>query len=226
MKLPTVKVQETYRFLATLRKNETKPKKKQTLVEKRSCLYIRSGFAKLAEEWFSMKINSSLIEKKTSSYFILLREALAFNIKMLQLRLTMDSILKNKVYVKSDEVLKFLLSKHSKQLEDISKLSKQNRKFYGNLESSSWDLVIQFRLLVETLKKKDEQKLSFEDKSLLGKPSNRKSPEFSGIFPTLVNPPPGIRENQMKMEKIFFAFLDELAHSKSSFKKVGKMTFF
>ena len=33
----------------------------------------------------------------------------------------------------------------------------------------------------------------------LGKASNRKSPEFSGIFPTLVKPPPpGIRENQIK----------------------------
>ena len=33
---------------------------------------------------------------------------------------------------------------------------------------------------------------------VLGKTSNTKSPEFSGIFPTLVNPPhPGIRENQM-----------------------------
>ena len=47
--------------------------------------------------------------------------------------------------------------------------------------------------------------------------------EFSLLWST---PPPGIRENQMKMEKIFFAFLDELAHSKQFFKKVGKMTFF
>ena len=30
-------------------------------------------------------------------------------------------------------------------------------------------------------------------------------------------PPPGIRENQMKMEKIFFAFLNELAHSIKQF---------
>ena len=48
----------------------------------------------------------------------------------------------------------------------------------------------------------------------LGKPSNRKSPEFSGIFPTLVNPPP------LELGKI------KLAHSKQYFKKVGKMTFF
>ena len=34
MKLPTVKVQETYRFLATLRKNETKPKKKTNISRK------------------------------------------------------------------------------------------------------------------------------------------------------------------------------------------------
>ena len=31
----------------------------------------------------------------------------------------------------------------------------------------------------------------------LGKPSSKKSPELSGIFPTLVKPPPGFRENQM-----------------------------
>ena len=60
----------------------------------------------------------------------------------------------------------------------------------------------------------------------LGKPSNRKSPKFSGIFPTLVKPPPpGIRENQMKMEKIFFAFLDELAHSKQFFKHLNILKF-
>ena len=51
--------------------------------------------------------------------------------------------------------------------------------------------------------------------NVLGKPSNRKSPEFSGIFPTLVKPPPlELGKIKWKMEKIFFAFLDELAHSK------------
>ena len=55
---------------------------------------------------------------------------------------------------------------------------------------------------------------------VLGKASRKKSPELSGIFPTLVNPlPPGIREIHQKMKKIFFAFLNELDHSKQFLKK-------
>ena len=56
----------------------------------------------------------------------------------------------------------------------------------------------------------------------------QKKSRIVGNFPYFAQtpPPPGIREIHQKMKKNFFAFLNELDHSKQSFKKVGKMIFF
>ena len=54
-----------------------------------------------------------------------------------------------------------------------------------------------------------------------------KVPNFREFSLLWSNPPPPWNQGKSNDQlKIFFAFLDELAHSKSSFKKVGKMTFF
>ena len=56
----------------------------------------------------------------------------------------------------------------------------------------------------------------------------QKKSRIVGNFPYFGHPPPppGIREIHQKMKKNFFAFLNEIDHSKQFLKKVGKMIFF